>query len=257
MAVLEATGLTKKYRGLTAVNAYQLRIEPGKIHGLIGPNGAGKTTVFNMLTSLVKPTEGTVTFMGRDITNNRPDQIAGLGLARTFQNIRLFKELTVLQNVMIAAQIHRGYGLMSVLLSLPSFRREEAEIHLLAETLLDAVGLTQLAGHKARNLSYGNQRKLEIARALALKPKLLLLDEPAAGMNPNETIELTSLIKLIRDQYDLSILLIEHDIPFVMKLCEDIQVLSYGELIAQGGPEEIRTNPDVIRAYLGRAAENA
>nr|WP_306220640.1 ABC transporter ATP-binding protein [Cohnella sp. WQ 127256] len=234
-----------------------MRIEPGIIHGLIGPNGAGKTTVFNMLTSLVQPTEGKVLFLGEDITRKRPDQIAGLGLARTFQNIRLFKELSVLENIMIAAQIHKKYGLFSTLLCLPSFKQEEKEIVHKAEQLLETVGLIALKDHKARSLSYGNQRKLEIARALALSPKLLLLDEPAAGMNPNESIELMTMIKNIRDQYDLSILLIEHDIPFVMKLCEHIQVLNYGQLIAEGNPEEIRSNPEVIRAYLGRAAEHA
>jgi branched-chain amino acid transport system ATP-binding protein len=255
--ILEAAGLTKKYKGLTAVNSYHLNIEPGKIHGLIGPNGAGKTTVFNMLTSLVQPTEGNVSFLGQDITNKRPDQIASLGLARTFQNIRLFKELSVLQNVMVAAQIDKKYGLLSTIFCLPGFLREEREIRQKAEHLLEQLGLHHVKDHKARSLSYGNQRKLEIARALALNPKLLLLDEPAAGLNPNESSELTNMIKSIREQFQLSILLIEHDIPFVMKLCEKIQVLNYGQLIAEGTSEEIRANPEVIKAYLGRAAEHA
>ncbi len=255
--ILEAVQLTKRYKGLTAVNSFHLQIEAGVIRGLIGPNGAGKTTVFNLLTSLVTPTEGKVLFMGTDITNKRPDYIAKLGLARTFQNIRLFKELTVLENVMIAAQIHKKYGLLSTILCLPGFLQEERQIREKAERLLDVVGLRELGGQKARNLSYGNQRKLEIARALAVDPKLLLLDEPAAGMNPNETIELAAMIRSIRDQFDLSILLIEHDMPFVMGLCETIQVLNYGQLIAEGTPEEIRSNPEVIKAYLGRAVEHA
>ena len=256
-AILEAVNLTKKYRGLTAVQSYSLRLKPGIIHGLIGPNGAGKTTVFNMLTSLVKPTEGQVLFLGKDITNSRPDQIAKLGIARTFQNIRLFKGLTVLENVLIAAQAHKTYGFLSALFYLPSFMKGEKEILHKAEELLSTVGLEKMKDHKAGSLSYGNQRKLEIARALALNPKLLLLDEPAAGMNPNESIELMNMIQTIRDTYNLSILLIEHDIPFVMKLCGHIQVLNYGQLIAEGTPEEIRSNPEVIKAYLGRSAEHA
>ncbi len=256
-AILEAVNLTKKYRGLTAVQSYTLRIKPGIIHGLIGPNGAGKTTVFNMLTSLVKPTEGKVLFLGQDITGLRPDQIARLGIARTFQNIRLFKGLTVLENVMVAAQTHKTYGLLSTLFCLPGFLRGEREIVRQSEELLETVGLIPWKNHKAGSLSYGNQRKLEIARALALKPKLLLLDEPAAGMNPNESAELMNMIQTIRDTYNLSILLIEHDIPFVMKLCGHIQVMNYGQLIAEGTPGEIRSNPEVIQAYLGRSAEHA
>ncbi|WP_438433059.1 ABC transporter ATP-binding protein [Gorillibacterium sp. sgz500922] len=255
--MLEAANLTKKYKGLTAVDSYSLRVLPGRIHGLIGPNGAGKTTVFNMLTSLVEPTEGRVLFRGEPITGKRPDRIAKLGLARTFQNIRLFKELTVLDNILVAAQIHKQYGFFSAMLGLPSYTREEKALHHNAIRLLEEVGLAGLAHHKARSLSYGNQRKLEIARALALAPKLLLLDEPAAGMNPNESMELMGMIRSIRDRYDLSILVIEHDIPFVMQLCEHIQVLNYGQLIAEGNPEEVRSNPEVIKAYLGRSAEHA
>lgn len=255
--ILEAVHLTKKYRGLTAVDSYSLRIEAGKIYGLIGPNGAGKTTIFNMLTSLVKPTEGRIEFRGQNVTGIRPDRIARLGLARTFQNIRLFKDLSALDNVVVAAQAHKKYGFLSTLLGLPSFAGEERQIRLKAEQLLEEVGLFEFKDWKALNLSYGNRRKLEIARALALEPKLLLLDEPAAGMNPNETFELMRMIRDIRDRYDLSILLIEHDIPFVMKLCEHIQVLNYGKLIAEGDPREVRANPEVIKAYLGRRAERA
>ncbi|MCH1640273.1 MAG: ABC transporter ATP-binding protein [Paenibacillus sp.] len=255
--ILEATGLTKKYKGLTAVDSYRIQIKPGQIHGLIGPNGAGKTTVFNMLTSLVQPTEGKVFFQGNDISGKRPDEIAALGLARTFQNIRLFKGLTVLENVMVAAQIHKRSGLWATLLRFPSFALEEKNIRSEAENLLESVGLEDVRDVKAGSLPYGSQRKLEIARALALRPSLLLLDEPAAGMNHSESAELTSLIRDIRDRYDLSILLIEHDIPFVMNLCDHLQVLSYGKLIAEGDPQTVRSHPEVIEAYLGRSAEHA
>lgn len=255
--ILEATNLTKKYKGLTAVDSYHLSIERGKIHGLIGPNGAGKTTVFNMLTSMVTPTEGTVSFLGSDITRRRPDQIAALGLARTFQNIRLFKNLSVLENVMIAAQIEKKSGLLSTMLSLPSFISEEKRIREKSQDYLRSVGLEKVRNTKAGSLSYGYQRKLEIARALALRPSLLLLDEPAAGMNHSESADLTTLIHTIRDQFQLSILLIEHDIPFVMNLCDHIQVLNYGRLIAEGDPHTVRTNPEVVQAYLGRSADHA
>jgi branched-chain amino acid transport system ATP-binding protein len=255
--ILEASNLSKKYKGLTAVDSYSVSIEKGEIRGLIGPNGAGKTTTFNLLTSMVPITAGEIKFMGQTITNKRPDQIAQLGIARTFQNIRLFKELTVLQNVVIGVQLRKNYGLFSALLSLPPFLKEEAKIKAKAEALLEKVGLIKLREHKAKNLSYGNQRKLEIARALALEPKLLLLDEPAAGMNPNETQELSKMIKAIKSEYDLSILLIEHDVRFVMGLCDKIQVLNYGKLIAEGSPYEIRENPKVIEAYLGRSAKHA
>ncbi|MFM1654617.1 ABC transporter ATP-binding protein [Brevibacillus sp. B_LB10_24] len=255
--ILEAINLTKRYKGLTAVDSFCLKIEPGIIRGLIGPNGAGKTTVFNLLTSLVQMTEGQITFLGQDITGKRPDEVAKLGLSRTFQNIRLFKKLTVLENVMVAAQIHKKYGFFSTVFGLPQFLREERAIKETSEHLLEVVGLAHLRDQQAKNLPYGDQRRLEIARALAVSPKLLLLDEPAAGMNPQESIELSEMIREIRQQFNLSILLIEHDMPFVMDLCEKIQVLNYGKLIAEGTPEEIRTNPDVIKAYLGRAASHA
>jgi branched-chain amino acid transport system ATP-binding protein len=255
--ILQAKNLVKKYKGLTAVDSYSVKIEEGEIRGLIGPNGAGKTTTFNLLTSMVPITEGTIKYMDKDITNKRPDQIATLGISRTFQNIRLFKELTVLQNVMIAVQIKKKYNFISALLSMPNFLKEEKELTEKAENLLGKVGLLELKDYKAKNLSYGNQRKLEIARALAVQPKLLLLDEPAAGMNPNETMDLSKMIRDIKEEFNLSILLIEHDVRFVMELCDKIQVLNYGKLIAEGTPHEIRENPEVIRAYLGRSAENA
>jgi branched-chain amino acid transport system ATP-binding protein len=255
--ILEATNLVKRYKGLTAVDSYSVNIEEGEIRGLIGPNGAGKTTTFNLLTSMVPITEGKIRFLDKDITNKRPDQIAALGISRTFQNIRLFRELTVLQNVMIAAQIKKRYSFIESLFSMPKFMKEEKEIKKHSESLLEKVGLKDLLDYKAKNLSYGNQRKLEIARALAVEPKLLLLDEPAAGMNPNETIELSTMIKELKKEFNLSILLIEHDVRFVMELCDKIQVLNYGKLIAEGTPKEIRENPEVIRAYLGRSTENA
>lgn len=257
MAVLEATNLTKKYKGLTAVDSYSIKINKGEIRGLIGPNGAGKTTTFNLLTSMVKITEGNIAFKGIDITNKRPDEIAKLGISRTFQNIRLFKELTVLENVMVAAQMEKKYDFFSAMLSLPKFIRGETEIRKKADNYLDKVGLLDFKESKAKNLSYGDQRKLEIARALAVQPELLLLDEPAAGMNPNETKELSKLVKNIRDEFNLSIFLIEHDIRFVMELCDKIQVLNYGKLIAEGTPDEIRENPEVIAAYLGRSTKDA
>jgi branched-chain amino acid transport system ATP-binding protein len=255
--LLEAIDLTKKYKGLTAVDQYSVKISHGEIRGLIGPNGAGKTTTFNLLTALVKSTSGKIMFDGTDITDKRPDQIAHLGICRTFQNIRLFKNLTLLENVLIAVQISKKYNLFSALLSLPSFRREEKQLVEKAVDILEIVGLSHLKDQKARNLPYGDQKRMEIARALAVSPKLLLLDEPAAGMNPNESKELKNLIRGLRDRFNLTILLIEHDMSFVMELCEKIQVLSYGKLIAEGTPDEIRTNPEVISAYLGRTEDHA
>lgn len=251
--ILEAKNLTKKYKGLTAVDNYTLEMKEGEIRGLIGPNGAGKTTTFNLLTAMISVTSGTIKFLGKDITNNRPDEVSKLGIARTFQNIRLFKELTLLDNVVIGMQQRKKYNFVSAVLSLPNFLKEEAYLKEEAELLLKRMGLLNLKDQKAKNLSYGNQRKLEIARALASKPKLLLLDEPAAGMNPNETIELSHMIREIQSEFNLSILLIEHDVRFVMNLCDKIQVLNYGKLIAEGSPDEIKENPEVITAYLGRS----
>nr|WP_169726444.1 ABC transporter ATP-binding protein [Desulfotruncus alcoholivorax] len=222
---MEAIELTKQYKGLKAVSNYSVKISPGEIRGLIGPNGAGKTTTFNLLTSMVKSTSGNIYFEGKNITGIRADQIAHLGICRTFQNIRLFKNLTVLENVLIAAQIKKKYNFMSVLLSSPSFLREEKHLVDQSLELLETMGLIHAKDMKARNLPYGQQRKLEIARALAVRPKILLLDEPAAGMNPSESTELMGLIRYLRDKFDLTIFLIEHDMKFVMNLCEKIQVL--------------------------------
>ncbi|MHB1651285.1 MAG: ABC transporter ATP-binding protein [Desulfitobacteriaceae bacterium] len=255
--LLEAVDLTKKYKGLTAVDKYSVKISRGEIRGLIGPNGAGKTTTFNLLTAMVKSTSGKIVLAGKEITGLRPDQIAGLGVARTFQNIRLFKNLSVLENVLIAAQISKHYNFLETLFSLPSFLKEEKDLKERSLQLLEIFDLSKYQDMKARNLPYGAQRKLEIARALAVKPELLLLDEPAAGMNPNESSELMHLVREIRNHFDLTILLIEHDMHFVMELCDKIQVLNYGKLIAEGTAEEIQNNPEVISAYLGGGAQGA
>lgn len=255
--VLEATGITMQFRGLTAVADYNLCLEKGSIHGLIGTNGAGKTTVFNILTGMQKPTSGRIRFLGRDITGRRPDQITRQGIARTFQNLRLFGGLTVLDNVLIGAQIEKQYGFLAALAGLPSLTRGEERLRERAGRILEALGLKQQATQLAGSLPYGNQRRLEIARALATQPRLLLLDEPAAGMNPKESQELMEMIRRIRAEFDLTILLIEHDMRVVMNLCHNLQVLCYGRTIATGRPEEIQNHPQVIEAYLGRSARHA
>jgi branched-chain amino acid transport system ATP-binding protein len=242
-----------RFGGLTAVKALNLQIFPQELVGLIGPNGAGKTTVFNLLTGVYRPVEGRITFQGRDITGWKPHAIARLGIARTFQNIRLFGSMTVLQNVKVGARLHMRTGLWHAAWRTYSMLLEEQEVEEEAWHLLREMGLDDVAHYMARDLPYGEQRRLEIARALATHPRLLLLDEPAAGMNPQETTDLMNLIRRLRDEYDLTVLLIEHDMRVVMGICERIVVLDYGEEIAQGTPQEIRTNPRVIEAYLGEA----
>jgi branched-chain amino acid transport system ATP-binding protein len=252
--ILESKGLTMRFGGLTAVKDFTAAVPRGSIVGLIGPNGAGKTTCFNMITGFYRPTEGQVHFEGRDITGMPPHRVCHSGIARTFQNIRLFGNETVLENVMIGANLRQKTGWWQSVLCLPGNRREEQAIAARARELLAVVGLEAFAAEKANSLPYGAQRRLEIARALATEPAFLLLDEPAAGMNPNETVELMGFIRDIRTRFHLTVLLIEHDMKVVMGICEHIWVLDYGETIAAGPPEAIRSDPKVIKAYLGEEA---
>ena len=253
-ALLEARNVTIRFGGLTAVSDFNLAVQPHELLGLIGPNGAGKTTIFNMLTGVYKPTEGEI-FVGGQSTNERkPYQITALRVARTFQNIRLFKELTVLDNVKIGGHIHYEYSAASAVLHTNRFHDAEERAEHEAIELLRIFNLDARADYYARNLPYGDQRRLEIARALAARPQLLLLDEPAAGLNTGETVELMNKIHEIRDRFDLAILLIEHNMELVMGICERILVLNFGKTIAEGTPEEVRNNPVVVEAYLGEPA---
>lgn len=249
--VLEVTHATMRFGGLVAVNDLNMHIDSQEIVALIGPNGAGKTTAFNMITGVYAPTEGSVILQGRSITRMRPDRIASAGIARTFQNIRLFKALTVLDNVLIAQHVRLTASWLGAVLRSPRYRKEEARAYERARELLTYMGLLEVRDEISSSLPYGMQRKLEIARALATQPTLLLLDEPAAGMNPAESAELTELIRGIRDRYHLTVLLIEHHMDVVMDISDRIYVLNYGGLIAEGTPAEIQQNDDVIRAYLG------
>ena len=255
MSLLEVKGLTKNFGGLSAVSNVSLKDEKGELIGLIGPNGAGKTTFFNLLTGVYVPTEGTIeleTENGKTLLNGiAPNKITELGLARTFQNIRLFKDLTVLENVMVAMHAHKGNSLFSSLFRTKAYYEIEKVMKEEALELLKIFNLESFAQDKAKNLAYGQQRELEIVRALATKPKILFLDEPAAGMNPQETANLTKLIAQIQEQFGLTVVLIEHDMSLVMEICQRLYVLEYGRLLAHGTPEEIKKNPDVIRAYLG------
>jgi len=251
MAILDINDLSISFGGLKAVDGFRLTIGENELVGLIGPNGAGKTTVFNLLTGVYKPTGGTITLSGTDVSKLKPSDIVLLGSSRTFQNIRLFKNMSVLDNIRVAYHHRMRYSLLEGVFKTKRFRDEERESHEVAHALLDVFNMDAYAHDLARNLPYGKQRKLEIARALATGPKLLLLDEPAAGMNPQETEELMETIRLIKDTFKVSILLIEHDMRLVMGICERIVVLDYGKIIATGIPDEIKKHPDVIRAYLG------
>ncbi|WP_456082540.1 ABC transporter ATP-binding protein [Leptotrichia sp.] len=251
MSLLKTTNLGISFGGLRAVDDVNIEIKEGELIGLIGPNGAGKTTIFNLLTGVYKPTDGDISINGTSTNKKTTPQIVALGVARTFQNIRLFKNLSVLDNVKLALNNSMSYSTLSAVLRLPKYWREERIATDTALDLLDIFDMAEMANITAGNLSYGQQRKLEIARALATSPKLLLLDEPAAGMNPNETKELMNTIRFIRDKFKISILLIEHDMDLVMGICERLYVLNFGKIIASGLPEEIQNNKEVITAYLG------
>jgi len=251
MSLLEVKGMGIDFGGLRAVSDFNITIKENELVGLIGPNGAGKTTVFNLLTGVYSPTEGGIFLEGKRIAGKKPYVINNMGIARTFQNIRLFKGLSVIENVKTALHAQMSYNAVTGILRLAGFWRDERRIHKEALELLSVFGMADMADSNANNLPYGKQRQLEIARALATHPKLLLLDEPAAGMNPSETQSLMDTIQLIREKFNVSILLIEHDMNLVMGICQRMVVLDYGMVIATGKPDEIKNNPRVIEAYLG------
>lgn len=251
MSLLEVKNLTISFGGLRAVDDFNVEIKKGQLYGLIGPNGAGKTTVFNLLTGVYKPDEGIIRLEERDITGLKTIDINKAGIARTFQNIRLFKELTVLDNVKVGLHNHYHYATIEGILRLPKYHKVEKEMNERAMELLKVFELDGEADYLASNLPYGKQRKLEIARALATEPKLLLLDEPAAGMNPNETGELMDTIRFVRDKFDMTVLLIEHDMKLVSGICEELTVLNFGRILTQGKTGTVLNDPQVITAYLG------
>lgn len=251
MTMLEIRNLSISFGGLRAVDDFNIEVKKGCLYGLIGPNGAGKTTVFNLLTGVYKPNEGIITLDGQDITGKRTIDINHAGIARTFQNIRLFKDLSVADNVKVGLHNHMHYNTLEGILRLPRYRAVEKQLQEQALELLKVFELEAEAEVLAANLPYGKQRMLEIARALATKPKLLLLDEPAAGMNPNETLELMDTIKFVQDHFDMTIILIEHDMRLVSGICEELTVLNFGRVLCQGATNDVLKDPEVIKAYLG------
>lgn len=251
MALLEVKNLGISFGGLRAVDEFNITIEKGQLYGLIGPNGAGKTTIFNMLTGVYKPTDGTILLDGENITGKSTIEINRAGIARTFQNIRLFKDMTVLDNVKVALHNHYKYSVLTGILRLPKYFKTEKLMNEKAMEMLKVFELEDKAELTASGLPYGEQRRLEMARALATEPKLLLLDEPAAGMNPNETAELMDMIRLVRDQFGMTVLLIEHDMSLVSGICEKLTVLNFGQMLCEGKTENVLSDPEVIKAYLG------
>ncbi len=249
--ILDVKNVTMKFGGVTAIDNLSFSVEKGEVYGLIGPNGAGKTTIFNIITGVLYPTEGKVLFEGKDITGTKPNRVVSKGVARTFQNIRLFKSMSVLDNILIGFDSYANYSYLEAIFRLPRYFKREKEIRDKAYKLMEVFGIDIFADNRATDLSYGNQRKVEIARAVATNPRLLLLDEPAAGMNPNETAQLSNIIHKLKSEFDLTILLIEHDMKFVNAMCNKLTVLDYGEKIFEGKPADAIVDEKVISAYLG------